>query len=807
MLKLALRNILSKPFRAAATVLAVAVSVAMIFAMLSFGGAVYEYIYSTETCVSGNSDIVIATNSSSDRITQVTEPLKNASGVEFVCPSLTLYALLDGEYVQIRGFDKGESQLLQKFDILRGDADELDVNSDNIVISADAAERFGLDVGARIELKLDRQTAYFYVCAVADKSGYFLGDAPFLFVGRIEGISHLLANVTTRRICNEIYVKAADGTDIDGLVKAISEMDGYSSMLVRRSGDGGYIKEQANSLSAPVVLAGAAVFMLGIAVIVLLFMMSEKEKISLISKYAVIGATRKQIAAIFIAESATLALLGSLIGCGLAVGVFVGILKATLSPSIAFGISAWRLIVAALVGFISAVGSSLLPILRSFRGTIRQNQIDAGKRTRVLKILFPLFAALTVISVIVEFTVSSATAAVSVVSLALTFATLGTGLPCALKASAKPVGKVASPAVRTACVNIVRDGRFARFAAILGVGMTVAMLLFMAWSMTTGIFTDYLADFENMVFVTNVQSTVDTSDFETVNGVEFATKIVWKQGELANGDFNKTMNILGSKNALNLVDFEFITPKEEVLPSLSEDKPYIFVDIALKELYGVDKGDTLVLTIDGKSRELTVGGLLKHRLFSGNYIVMSEKVIRDSFAVGADTVAVTVHGDVAGAVSALREKFADKNYYVVDVLTAYKWDMQSTNAVFDLIGTLAVVVTLFIFAVTVAATLIGRGSARRQRNALLNAGMSKRALLRSEIFEHSLIAALSFVISFAASALLTACLIHALRLFGLYFEFMYEAWVAAVVGLAMGGAYALMPVALNYKKGYTIKKA
>ena len=49
MLKLALRNILSKPFRAAATVLAVAVSVAMIFAMLSFGGAVYEYIYSTET--------------------------------------------------------------------------------------------------------------------------------------------------------------------------------------------------------------------------------------------------------------------------------------------------------------------------------------------------------------------------------------------------------------------------------------------------------------------------------------------------------------------------------------------------------------------------------------------------------------------------------------------------------------------------------------------------------------------------------------------------------------------------------------
>ncbi len=807
MLKLALRNILSKPLRAAATVIAVAVSVAMIFAMLSFGGAVYEYIYSTETAVSGNSDIVISTNSSSDRITQVAEPLNNADGVEFVCPSLTLYALLDGEYVQMRGFDKGESQLLRKFDILRGDARALDVNSDNIVISSAAAERFGLDVGSRIELKLDRQTAYFYVCAVADKSGYFLSDAPFLFVGRIEGISHLLANVTTRRICNEIYVKAAEGADIDGLLKTISEMDAYKTMLIRRTGDGGYIKEQANSLSAPVVLAGAAVFMLGIAVIVLLFMMSEKEKISLISKYAVIGATRKQIAGIFIAESASLALLGSLIGCGLAVGIFVGILKLTLSPNIAFGISAWRLTVAAVVGFVSAVGSSLLPILRSFRGTIRQNQLNSVRRVRTLNILFPVFLALTVISVIVEFTVAKATAVMSVVSLALTFAAIGTGLPCALRATAKPVGKVAGPAVKTACVNIRRDGRFAKSAAIMGVGMTVAMLLFMAWSMTTGIFTEYLSDFENMVFVTNVQSTVDASDFEAVDGVKFATKIVWRQGELAGDGFNKTMNILGSKNALNLVDFEFITPKEEVLSSLFEDKECIFVDIALKELYGVDKGDTLVLTIDGRSREFTVGGLLKHRLFSGNYIVMSEKVISDSFAVGADTVAVIAQGDVGNSVSELREKFADKNYYVVDVLTAYKWDMQSTNAVFDLIGTLAVVVTIFIFAVTAAATLIGRGSAKQQRNALLNAGMSKRALLRSEIFEHSVIAALSFAISFAASVLLTSCLIHALRLFGLYFEFMYEAWVAAAVGLAMGGAYALMPVALNYKKAYTIKKA
>ena len=64
----------------------------------------------------------------------------------------------------------------------------------------------------------------------------------------------------------------------------------------------------------------------------------------------------------------------------------------------------------------------------------------------------------------------------------------------------------------------------------------------------------------------------------------------------------------------------------------------------------------------------------------------------------------------------------------------------------------------------------------------------------------------AFVLSFAFSVLITSCLIHALRLFGLYFEFMYEAWVVAAVGGAMSVGYTLIPLALCFKKGYNLKK-
>ncbi len=819
--KLALKNITSKPLRSAVTVLAIAVAVAMIFAMLSFSPAVYEYIYSTQTSASGRSDIIISTNSSSDRITSVTAPLKNFDEIEYICPSLTLYALLNGEYVQLRGFEESQFEYLQDIEVKYGDKSGLSENTDNIVISEAAADKFALSVGDRIELSVGSdKSAAFYVCAVAEKSGYFLNDAPFLLLGSVEGISRLLTGVSMGGVCNEIYVKAKEGADVNGLIKRISELPEYSTMLVAKTG-GSYIKEQADALSAPVVLAGVAVFALAVAVIVLLFMMSESEKISLISKYTVIGATKKQIISIFLLESALLAGAGAVIGSALAVGVFTGILKMTLSPAIVFSISAWRLFVAAIIGFISAIASSLLPILRSFKGTIRQNQINAVKRSRIAKILCPILIALTAVSVAVEFAVPAATAVASVFSLILALAALGVCLAPVLRISARAGDKISNPSAKIAGVSIRRQGSFSRSVVMLGVGMTVSMLLFMAWAMTKSVFSDYVADFSDMIFVTNVQSSVDSEQFLQVDGVASSNKIIWKQGGLGVGDGEKTMNILGSKNALDIIDFAYVTPREitenlltsDAVKTAADDSgretsyPYVFLDKALNILYGVQTGDILTLTVDGKSREVAVGGILEHRLFSGNYIVMSEKLIEEFFGVSVDTVLIKADGDIYNTVNELRARFADNNYYVVDVLSAYRWEMQSSDAVFDLIGTLAIVVALFIFAITVFAAQVGRGADEKGRSALLNAGMSKRALLGAELAEYGLVALVAYVLAFAISALLTACLIHALRLFGLYFEFMYEAWVVALVGAVMAAGYALVPLVFNFKKRYTVKKS
>ncbi len=807
MFKLAFSSIKAKPLRAVGTIVAIAITVAMIFCMLSFKDTVYEYIYASEASSAGNADVRIATHSSSSRILEVATPLEGLDGVEEIVPSLTLYALCNGEYVQLRGYQKAQLESLQKIEVVDGSIEELKqgTNIDNIVVSQSAAEHFSLEVGDVLTLSLGSRHVNFYVGAISSSSGYFLSDAPYQFVGLTSHVSTLLGGMETS-ICNEIYIRVKSGVNVDDVIDEISQMSEYQSLLVERAKDDGYVGEQTDSITAPVVLAGAAVLLLGMASIVLLFMMSENEKVSLLSKLSVVGATKKQALVIFLIESAFLAFVGVVLGAVLAGGVFVGLLKITLSSTLSFVVSPIKLFGATAIGFVASMLGSMVPILRAMKGTIRQNQLNSQKISPMQKLLPIAMIIATMVCVVLEFAVQSATGWAGILSLVLSFVTLGVVASIVMKLGGKIAQKSSNPSVKIGSVGIVREKRFARSVTMLTVGMTVSMMLFMAYSLTTTIFDDYVGDFENMAFITNIQQSISTSEIEGTDGVSSATKIVWQQAKLKGDGFDKTMNVLGSKDALDYVNFEFITPKETVKTLIEQNEPYVFVDVALSKLHGVKEGDTLFLNLDGVEKEVVVGGILKHNLFSGNYVVAASEMLGDVFGAKAETVLVVTNGNTTEVVNSLRARYANNNYYVVEALEAYRWDRESMDAVFDLVGTLAVTVGIFILVVTVASSLVGRSVAVRDRSALLNAGMSKRALLLSELWQYFAIAVVAFVLSFAISVLLTSSLIHALRLFGLYFEFMYEAWVVAVVGIVGAVGYTLVPLALNFKKGYNMKK-
>lgn len=804
MIKFALKNIKSKPLRVAGTVLSIAVVVAMIFCMLSFKNAVYEFIYASETASAGSSDIVILTKSDSDRITNVSAPLINIDGIEEIIPSMSVYAVLNGEYIQIRGYEDGKTESLQKINYIEKDTGNM--NSDSVIISSSCAEHFSLNIGDRIALTLGSNSASFYVYGIAENSGYFLSDSPFQFVGRNNQVAKLASGTAAEGICNAIYIKVSPDADTESVMESIKAIEAYRDLSVEIAKDEKYIEEQTNSLTAPVVLSGAAVMALGIVFIAILFMMTSKEKVRLVAKYKAAGATNRQVLTMFVAENIIIAALGAVIGSLLSVGLFVAILKLTLSSLTVFSVNALKLFGAAAIGFIVSMAASLVPALKAFKGTVRENQIST-ERTSGAGILIPVIAViLTVISVIIEFLIESVTAVFAVVTMALALLSLGICVGYILRLLGKLLIKSSSPSLKYASAGISREKRFTKSVTLLSVGMTVSMMLFMAWSLTTQIFDGYIDNFKNMIFISNIQASQDIDEIREQDLVKGATKMVWDKGTLKTDDVQKNINILGSKDVLDMLDFKYISSENDVKAAVSSAQPYVIVDIAMQKLYGVKVGDSIKLTVQGIEKDVIIGGILQHELFSGNYVIISSEILESVFGIKADTILVVSSGDTSQCANNLRTAFSKDNYFVVEVLEAFKWERSSMDAVFSMIGTIAIVVALFIFVVTVTSSLIGRSSASKERSAMLAAGMSKGTLLKTELIQYAVTALISFIISFAVSVLLTSSLIHALRLFGLYFEFMYEAWVVAVSGIVMAVLYSLVPVAMNFKKEYNIRK-
>lgn len=806
-LSLALKSLKAKPLRTVASVLAVAVAVAMFFCMFSFESAVYRYVFEVETADFGDSDIMITAKSGGDRIALV-QPLYDVEGVESVTPTVSVYALTafgdeeSEEYLRLRGFDEGGIAGLEGLEIIAGD---LELRSDDVVISKATAERFSLRVDDRLPVRgmtSGGKQVNFYVGAIAENRGPFAADSPYTVLGSASRVSSLIIAGT---VYNEIYVTAEEGADLSELRERIAAMPEYASLTVSECLDEEYITTRARNIASPVTIAGAAVALLAVVAVALVFTAGVRDRRAYAAKLALVGATKKRIAALFATESAVTALLGAVLGSLLAVGVFALMIAVVLSSVTAFAVDALLLFAAAVTGAVTAFAASLYPLVKVFRSTARENLVGSVGRRRAGVVTASALAAVTLVLLLVENLVPGAKGALSAVDLVLVIACAAAAAPVLVRALGRSLSRTSSPSLMVAGMSAARERKASSASQILAVGMTVSMLLFTAWSLTTSVFSGFTAEFERMILVTNVSAETDTSAFTSVDGVNSAHLMVWRQATLsADGIDARSVNVLGSADALGLVDFEYLTSRADAERALAEGK--VVLDRSMSELYGVKAGDTVRLDVDGTVREFEVGALVRHNLFNGGYVIVSAEALKEAYDLSPDTVVLTADGDVESVAEEVRSRFADRNYYAVPALAAYEWDTKSLENVFDLIAALAFMLTALAFAVALAGAAAGRAYAGRTRSALLCAGLSKRGLLGAETAEQTLSAVCAFVFALPASALAALCLVNALSLFGLYFGFMYNVGAALAAGLAVLAAYALVPVVFGFKRGYGMRR-
>ncbi len=815
--KLAIRNVTSKIGRTIATAVAIAIAVGAIFLILSFKETIFNYLL-----VRGSSNssaehgVHISYSASGDKTVTLEAVDKYNDIVEHSVGTLEFYWLYGDEYVNLRGFEPGEIASLNNIDVLYGNLEDVNKYEDNVVISKSAALHFGLKVGSGMQMTgMDKTIHTFTVAAIADDKGYFAGGGPNPVLADVRGVSRLIVGFGTE-IYNNVYVKAREGVTNEQLMTTLSADDNLKNLLFSLTVDKVKINQNATSFSAIISIIGIAVMILAVLGIAVILLLSVNEKRDYIGKMSIIGASRKQIAQIFIIETVLVALFGLVLGVGFAAGLYALILFALTGGLAAFEIVAWKMIVCLAVAFVVTMAFSLLPIFRAFKGSIRDSFVDVEKKSPKKLIFLGVVAFLWAVTFVLSYVVQPIAGYMGLAAMLLGILLLILGAPMALVAINAAVAKKKDVKieVKMASVGISRNKQGQQAGRLLVIGLIVAMLMFTAWRMTSSVFSGYIKEMSNMVTVANIKDS-DVDVLKETEGVDQIQALVWGRGSFKVKKAEPSVTFVGCEGVLDLLEgnIDCITSRQEIEQKLASGKPYVFLDLAMQKVYGVKTGDKISIIYNGKEREFEIGGITSSMLFVGKYAIVSPTAMKDSFDVSPNMIMIRCKPgvDPESVVGLIRSEYAgNHNYYALSITTAYSFDIKFVDHLFLMIGILAIIISIMAVISLVATDIVAHGVRLPERQTLLIAGMAKKALFKSEFIEHILLAGIIVAFAFVGTFITYAALLNAIILFGMYIStawniFFQNFWIVIVVAFGMSAFYTMLPFIFGYKKQYKLR--
>lgn len=797
--KLAVKNLKSKISNTVLVIFSISIIVAMVFAMASFRPIINDYINEYEVSTANGSDITILPNSGSSRITEYEQ---SSSKYKFI-PTLSLYPQYRGKYINARGMKWEDIRNNKTIEMHKGTKDIK--NPNEVIISKRTAQIFKLKIGDTITLKLGSITRDYYVIGIAKNKGYFIKDNPNVVLGVIEdGIVHLIGE--TGLIYNELYAKLAKGVSPDSALGELKEK--YKDFQVKKTGDNQYIKEQADTIVAPMVVAGPIVIGLAIISYFLLFILLNRGRKMYNKKLRQIGATKKETTIIFFYESFIMSLIASLVGIALGIAITAITAFGTLKSISTFKIKPLQAILIPIAGvFLSIALSFLFGIQKKKNG--ERKQVNKYRDDYKLILIFAIISIVVwLVFVSVEIAIPALRKAMAIPSMLLMFITLSllTALFIGLLRKNK---HVSNPIVKLATGSVGIQKRHASLSVGLFVAILITTLLFSGFGVSKKIFSSYLNDFKDFAFVTNIRESTSLEDFKNKNiDYEQGTKAYWGKGEIKSGRLKFSSMILGSADILDFVDFKYIDKnREEIFEKLNK-KNAVVMDSSKKELYGLKVGDKVTLNINGKDRKCEIVGFVSHTLFAGNYTIMKHENIKELFNERANTVILKKSNKkkMNEFVSNIRSSMSEKNYYAVSALEAFKWETSSTNSILNFMGVVAGAVLVFSLFLTIGMSYMERQKFKKERKVFIQLGGYSKDLFKIEILENGIVAAISSIMAIVGSVFGMMFLIDSLRILGMLFSYTFIWWIPFLISSTFFVCYTIAPIVLKYGSSYNIRE-
>ncbi|MDQ7030838.1 MAG: ABC transporter permease [Ardenticatenia bacterium] len=841
---LALRNMSIRLVRTLLTALGIVIGVAVILAVDVTNATTLASIRNLFDETSGRASLLVepAATGSQGFDERVVETLRRLDGVVAAAPMISVRAALasgsarnalhafDTDIsvpLRVVGVDPSTDPQVHIYRLLDGRLLRPD-DSRVVVLTSSLADDLERGVGDEVEIITPDGTAALEIVGIIDKEG----------IGRTNDGRVLIVPLSTAQ---DLFFMRSQLTQIDVMVaQEIAEDPGRLERLkvqmdARLPRDvnvsypaarGKLISQMLRTYQLGLSFFGAVAIFVGGFLIYNTFSMTVLERTREIGMLRSIGATRRQIVGLILAESLVLALVGSLLGVASGLGLARGLIQ-TMTGLLGteletFALSPFSLIKSVAVGVGVTLASSLVPAFQAGRVVPLEALRVYGQRARdgvwpkwVHGFGFVLFVGCVFLFFFLEALIPPALK----VQVGIT-SVFGLLLGAALLVP--PVLGLVEPAMRRGLAlfygpegqlgsrNVERSPlRTALTVAALMVGVTMIIAL---GEMSNSFRQDILAWVETAIggdlYVRSTtpmrpelgRRLLAVSGVKAVSPVNFFRVRTWVPGD---DEPNTVVGIaIDPATYLQVASFKFADRQVDVAARVQElaEQDALFISTTLADRYNLRAGDTIVLETRRGRRSFRVAAVSVDFTAQGNTVTISRRTLYRYFGerrVTSFTVDVLPDADPEAVRQAIEDRFGKGGRITVESSQEFRERIiRLMNQSFALLNTLVAIAVLISSFGLINTLLMNIFERTREIGMLRSLGATRGQIVKMVLAESATMGVAGGLLGLALGLLLARFMVQGLNVAGGYRLVYHFTPLPVLMGLAL--ALVISQVAALY---------
>lgn len=809
-IKFILTNIKEKKLRAFLIVFSIMASTALFFASSGTASTIKKTFTQVTKQYLGDADIQIYANGKSPSpFISVAKTNKFKNKIDYAIGEIDASGTYTKENkdrdITLRGFNYEDINIMNPLNFYKASAIK-PFNGNKIIISKKSADKYSLNVGNKIKIKIGDTAANFNIVGIAQNTGFFAIESD----KNMLGIVPLSVAQQINNAGNEVwsvYVKAKNKKDTDSLIKGLSTV--YKNYTVEKAIDDKAIEEQTGQVVMAFRAMMMVVLIMSMFIIYTVFKVVITERLPVIGTFRSIGATRMTTSVVLIGESICYGILGGIVGDAAGIGILkllARIMSKQLSDDFTINISIEYDLKQLAIAFLFAIAvsfiSSIVPIVKAAKLSVKDvvlNTIDTVTKENLWK--FILGIAIIILSIIAPRVVAENSMGKSldmifdIISMIAAVIGIIVIVPYITETFVKVFELIYSIVFGNegllAAKNLRKNKNLMNNISLLTIGIsTLFMLNVVSYSMGKEIVKAY-GIFKYNVWVDNDDGkSIDRSVVNRVKstyGVNDAEPVYFSWDVEVQNSNDKISGIyfLSNYDIENYLDIRLFQNKNVVMKNFEEGRNIIMTTTDLKKI-NKKVGDYIGIKTARGNREYKIAGSFNTLMNSGSSAIIPKKYAKGDFDLFQPSfIYIKTYADAASVKDDLAKKFKDKALTMKTITEREKENTDYINKTLFLIKAFPVL-ALIIGTVGVLNNFVISFIERKRALAIYaSVGMSKFQTRKMLFIESVSIGIIGSICGIVGGVLMTEVMPHILMLADFPMDMHYSTSVF-VMSLVLG---------------------